>query len=460
MMAPDFSNRFGGGLTASAMHPVTGAVTALAALLILVLPKKYVIVPFLLTIFLTPYSQQFYVGGIHIFIARILIMFGLIRIAASSKGSRIFAGGFNSIDTAFVAWAVVRALCTYLEFLQSQALLNQCGFLFDVIGGYTLLRFFIRDQKDIVRVMGTLTIVVCVFAVTMTGERLFFRNLFGYIGGAMYPSVREGAIRAQGTFEGPIRCGTFGAALMCMFAWLWQVKGKRFAAVAGLVGATVMVVTSASSTPLLTYMAFMIGVAMWPLRKHMRQVRWGLVIFLIVLQIFMKAPIWFAINHVDLVAGNSGYHRAMLIDQCVRHFSDWWLIGAQTTGGWAFEMYDQANQFVSEAENGGLATFLLFLLIIIRCLSKVGKARKLVAGNRRDEWLMWLLGSSVFAYIVSFFGINFASQEGFAWTLLIAMICAATANLAARKPKAKPEVAMTAESFSYDLPAVGTPSFS
>jgi hypothetical protein len=458
-MAPDFSMRFGGGQSVSGVHPVVVGIAVVAAVLIFVLPRKYVIVPVLLTIFLTPFGQQFYIAGTHVFITRILILCGLIRIACTNRRTQTFAGGFNSIDKVFLAWAIVRAVCTVLEFLQTQAIINQCGFLWDTIGGYVLFRFLIRDKEDIVRAIKTFALIVCVFAVTMTGERLFLRNAFGYIGGAMTPSVREGAIRAQGTFEGPIRCGTFGAALLCLFAWLWRIKRSRLAAIAGLTGATVMVVTSASSTPLLTYIAFIIGISMWPLRKHMRRVRWGLVIFLVLLQFVMKAPVWFAINHVDLIAGNSGYHRAMLIDQCVRHFGDWWLIGAQTTATWYFEMSDQCNQFVSEAENGGLATFILFMMIITRCLSRVGNARKLAVGNRNEEWLIWLLGASVFAYIVSFFGINFASQEAFAWFALIAMICAATTKVTQMKPKARAELAIVNHSFEYDLPSARMPSF-
>ena len=66
---------------------------------------------------------------------------------------------------------------------------------------------------------------------------------------------------------------------------------------------------------------------MFPFRKNTRAIRWGLVLLLISLHLAMKAPVWMLINHVDLVAGNSGYHRAMLIDACVNHFSEWWLIG-------------------------------------------------------------------------------------------------------------------------------------
>jgi len=94
---------------------------------------------------------------------------------------------------------------------------------------------------------------------------------------------------------------------------------------------TVMVVTSASSTPLLAFIAVILGILMWPLRGKMRAIRWGLALLLIGLHLVMKAPVWFLINHIDFVSGNSGYHRALLIDMCVKHFWDWWLIGVKST---------------------------------------------------------------------------------------------------------------------------------
>src|SRR5258708_12995275 len=87
-----------------------------------------------------------------------------------------------------------------------------------------------------------------------------------------------------------------------------------------------MVITSASSTPLLGYLAVVIGVCFWPIRRNMRALRWGLVMALIALHLLMKAPVWFLIAHVDLVAGNSGYHRAPLVDSFIRRFSDCSLI--------------------------------------------------------------------------------------------------------------------------------------
>ena len=43
----------------------------------------------------------------------------------------------------------------------------------------------------------------------------------------------------------------------------------------------------------------------------------------------MKAPVWALIQRIDIVGGSSGWHRYELIDQCIKHFSDWWLMGVK-----------------------------------------------------------------------------------------------------------------------------------
>jgi len=417
------------------MHPVVLILLIIAVVCVFVLPRKYVVVALLLITFLTPFGEQIYIGGLHFFVPRILIICGLVRMARMRMGSqgKLIAGGINSLDKRLTLWAILTASATILQFLQTQAIVNQVAFLLDVVGGYYLLRFLIRDEEDIQRVVQTFSVIVCVLALTMCYEKFGHLNLFGFIGGRLSPFVRDGAIRSQGTFEGPIPAGTFAAPLMCLFAWLWWCGKSKVAGLAGMAGATVMVVTSASSTPLLTYMAVVVGICMWPLRRRMRAIRWGIVILLVALHLTMKAPVWFLINHVDLVAGNSGYHRAELIDTCVRHFKDWWLIGVSSTAKWGWDMWDQANQFVAAAENSGLAAFTCFVLMISAGFGRIGTARKRVAGNRNKEWLLWFLGAALFSHVVAFFGISYGDQTTTSWYALLAIISAATVPILATK---------------------------
>lgn len=419
--------RIGGGLSGTYMDPVIMVWLIIAVALIFLLPRKYVIVPILLTIFLTPFGQQVYVAGAHIFLARFLILGGWIRILWTKKQSlRLAIGEFSALDKVFVLWALFRATATVLEFAQAQAVVTECGFLLDSIGSFFLFRLLIRKEEDIVRVLKTLALIVFILAVTMTYERIHNQNLFGFIGGQLVPQVRDGAIRSQGTFQGPIPAGTFAATLLCLFLWLWRSGKSAKLGIAGLVGAMVMVITSASSTPLMGVAAGLLALSMWPLRKQMRTIRWGIVVVLIALHLAMKAPVWMLINHVNMVGGNSSYHRAMLVDQFIRHFRDWWLIGVQSTAEWGWDMWDQANQFVWEGESGGLATFICFILIVSRSFGRLGTARKRARGDRSREWLLWLLGCTLFAYCVAFFGISLSDQLVWGWYGLLAMICAAT----------------------------------
>src|SRR5262249_3260862 len=112
---PDVNNvpdnlRVGGGSTASYMHPIVLALLISTILLVWLLPRKYVVVPFLLTIFLTPFGQQIYTAGAHFFVPRILVLCGLVRLALTKRSSRIpiAAGGFTSIDRVFLIWAICR----------------------------------------------------------------------------------------------------------------------------------------------------------------------------------------------------------------------------------------------------------------------------------------------------------------------------------------------------------------
>ena len=42
----------------------------------------------------------------------------------------------------------------------------------------------------------------------------------------------------------------------------------------------------------------LIGLSFWPLRKEMRIIRWGFVLTLVALHLYMKAPVWHLISRV------------------------------------------------------------------------------------------------------------------------------------------------------------------
>ena len=160
-----------------------------------------------------------------------------------SSKTDLAEGGFTAVDKIFVLWAFLRAIATYLEFVEVGAIVNQCGFLIDTVGGFFLMRFLVRDEEDFARVK-TFACNLAILSLTMLNEQFRAQNVFGFIGGRLNPFVRDGAIRSQGSFEGPIPAGTFAGTLLCLFLWLWQSKKSRFLAMVGVLGCTIMVVTN------------------------------------------------------------------------------------------------------------------------------------------------------------------------------------------------------------------------
>ena len=436
-MPPD-NLRFGGGASETVLHPIVLVAMLIAIALIFLLPRKYVIWPFLCTAFLVPLGQSILVGGLHFFVIRIIILTIVVRMLASSFTSPtgIFGDRLGVLDAVFLIWAFCRALAGILVFsFNSGALVYQGGFLLDAIGGFFVLRYLICDDEDIYRTLRVFATISIIIAGCMLFERMHQLNVFGLLGGVRaVPEVRNGSVRAEGPFQHELLAGTFAATLLPLFFLLWRQGKSRVLAVVGVIAATVMVITSHSSTSLMAYAAGLLGVCAWPLRRHMRLVRWGLILALISLHLVMKAPVWFLIARIDIVGGSSGYHRAMLVNGFITHFRDWWLVGTTENARWGNTMWDLCNQFVAEGQLGGLATFLCFVALIYMCFSRIGTARQSVEGDRQKEWYFWLLGVTLFSHVVGFFGISYFDQTRVSWFALLAMIITATAPYIVKVP--------------------------
>jgi hypothetical protein len=422
--------RFGGGASDTILHPLVALALILTIVLMFVLPRKYVVIPWLLTVFLIPLGQVVVLGGVHFTVYRITVLFGLVRLAITKFPARAgrLAGGFSAIDSAFMLCALFSLISFSVQWMETQALIKSLGNLLDALGGYFVLRFLIRDTGDVQRVVKVLAVIAVVLAICMTNEQLTHKNVFGLLGGApLSVMVRDGQVRAMGSFEVYITAGVFGATLLPLFIWLCSDTKARLVGLLGIAGATVMTLTSNSSTPLLAYAAGIVGLCFWPLRKRMRTFRWGLVLILVGLHLCMKAPVWALIARIDLTGSSSGFHRFMLVDQCIRHFSEWWLIGVKNYDEWGFDMWDLSDQYVACAVTGGLATLVTFVLVISRSFSRLGTARRRVEGDRKGEWLVWCLCAALLSHVVAYFGIGYFDQMQVAWYALLAIVSAATA---------------------------------
>jgi hypothetical protein len=229
-----------------------------------------------------------------------------------------------------------------------------------------------------------------------------------------------------------------GANLIPVFIGLWWqgAKSKLIAGI-GIAAALIMMITSSSATPI---GAFIVGVGslfLWRYRRNLRLFRWAFLIMLVTLHLVMKAPVWALIARINLVGGNSGYHRYELINQAIVHFSEWFLVGTKNTANWGYYMDDVSNAYVTVATDGGILTLLFYLGIFWQCFRQIGRARQ-AAENAGDNELarqVWSFGAALMGTLVAYFGIYYFDQSQVLWWSLLAMICAITSAAFACAPE-------------------------
>jgi len=427
-----------GGNGASQIQPLALAIFLIAAILILVLPRKYVIGPLLATGLLLSMGNGIVVAGVHVLVCRLLLLVGWIRVARDVQSEHgFYPKRWTPLDKVFFFWTISNAITFCLLWGQFAAVVNRLGFLYTTLGAYFLIRHLIRDKEDVVLTVKVLAILTVVMAVFMLSEHITGHNLFSLVGGPDLASVRDGKIRAQGPFAHSIIAGTIGAMLMPLFVGLWW-QGRKYRLIAGLgiAGGAGMAIASASSTPVMTYLFGALALLLWSARKKMKRLRWGIVISLVALQLVMKAPVWFLLARLGGLMGGSGWHRAVLIDSFVQHFWQWWLVGTQSNANWGYDMWDAINAYVGAGVEGGLVTFILFIAVVVYAFKRVGISRKMAEkyGFLKEARLAWAMGAALLANTVAFFGIAYFDQSIFAWYTLLAMTSATTTFVANKKP--------------------------
>lgn len=190
----------------------------------------------------------------------------------------------------------------------------------------------------------------------------------------------------------------------------------------------------------MAYLASLIGLFFWPLRDKMRLVRWALLAGIALLAVFMKAPIWFLIGKLSFITGGTGWSRSELIDEAIKHFSEWWLLGTTYTANWTFgegnglitlpgdpNMVDITNQYILIGVQGGILPLILFIMIIGYCFQGLGKTRRILTDQSDyKQFIPWALGSALFAHTVIFISVAYFDQMRMMWILLLSIIALVT----------------------------------
>ncbi len=215
--------------------------------------------------------------------------------------------------------------------------------------------------------------------------------------------------------------------------FLIKTKKDKILGILGILSLIVIIISTHSGGPILTLLSACFAIILYSKRKHMKVIVWGGITCIFLLSVYMKAPIWYLMSKVSSLVGGTGWHRAYLIDQAIGHINEWWLFGTNQTSHWMpyalsaeSNMSDITNQFLVEGVRGGLVTMLIFIYLIYMLFKALNINIKHEGENKRNTLFLWVLGSSLFAHVISFFGVSYFDQITVVLFFLIGTISATT----------------------------------
>ena len=412
---------------ATIIHPVGIAVLALCCYFIFFHRKSIVIPALLIFIFAVPNAQRIQIISLDFSFLRIVILAALARAAL---GGEFRALQTNKADKLVIWWALWSVI-TY-GFLNGSlsASVARVGFMVDAVGAYFVGRIYVKswsDMKQIAIFLGYASIPIVIFFLV---ERSSGRNIFSVFGGIPeYTLEREGKLRCQGPFSHPIMAGLFWASILPWLAVVWIRREMSKPLLTFMFASMIVIIlTTASSTPVMAVLLFAVGLIFFPYRGALPLLRWLALFGLVAAQVIMEKGAAHLLARVNIFSGSTGWHRYHLIDEAINHLGEWFLVGTLSTRHWGWGLEDVTNQYILEGVRGGVLGMMLFIAFLVALFQLVGRAI-LVSDSDQDRWIYWCAGVGLFAHMFSFLGASYFGQM----TASFFLFSGITAGLCARK---------------------------
>jgi hypothetical protein len=376
-------------------------------------------------------AQQIEVAGFNFFAIRFLELAGFVRVISRQEYS---FRQRNGIDRALLLLYGYTATVFLLR--STEGVGNQVGMAVDAFLCYFTFRGLIRGMDDFFWFLRALVILLVPYTLFVVIESGTDHNLFSLLGGITGGEnwMRHGRPRCFGSFRQPDTLGMFGACFLPLYIALACIRTERKRAIAGI-GLCLTIVWAANCGGAASAAAAsLLGWGLWRVRAQMRKVRWCLVGLIIALALVMKSPVWYVFARASSITGGDGWTRSYLFDKTYEHFGQWWLAGMPLidTNSWfpftlpGIGTADITNGYIWFGLTAGLGAMVLFISLLTRAFSHLGKAMALVRTGPHQsdgaEFLLWGLGVMLLVHIVNWFGIIYFDQMYVVWFMQLAAI--------------------------------------
>jgi len=423
------------------MNALGAITTLLLVATILVGPKRWALLAMVAGVLYLTQAQGVTVAGFNLYAFRLLEIAGFVRILFRREHLPTPRNALDVLLVVLYAYTVAIYLAR-----SNEGYAYQIGAAVDAFLCYFVFRTLatgIEDHKWLLR--GTVLLLIPYVSLVVV-ETITFQNPFARIGGVELVRagdlwVREGRLRATGTFGHPSLLGTFGGTFVPLYVSLLCCGHSRKL---GLVGASLclaIVWAANSGGPWACVAAGALGWALWPMRRSMAVVRTGSVVAVVGLALVMNAPIWYIFGRISAITGGDGFHRSALLDAAFRNLDRWWLNGMPMidTAQWLpytnthTGAVDMTNHFLVFAITAGLGALLLLLALLTQGFRSLGKALAAVRSGEvsgEKEYILWGLGVTISVHLFNWFGISYWDQTNAIWFLHLALVSSLSGQLA------------------------------
>lgn len=408
------------------MNDFTVVFLALNAALLLLVPRHWAPLPLLLATCYTTVGQKIEIGPFSFTVLRTLVAMGAIRILIRKEWPM---GGLCGLDWLMVLWAGWALCASGFHKDPMWSLIGNLGRAYDTLGLYFLIRCFCQTEEDVKGLVTMIVILLVPVSLAMLNEQLTHRNVFSVLGAVPEtPQIRNEHLRSQGPFRHAILAGTVGAVCAPLMLAIW--RKHPLVAKVGLATCLLMIVTSASSGPVMSLILGVFALAAWRWRHLTRRMRITAALSYILLYLLMTSPPYYLIARIDLVGGSTGWHRARLIQSAFEHLDEWWWAGTDYTRhwmptgvSWSPDHTDITNHYLFLGVIGGVPLMVFFIMILWWGFRYVGETMRLREdASFQVRFLSWVLGASLFSHALTCISVYYFDQSILFLYLTLAMI--------------------------------------
>jgi len=416
------------------------SITVLLIGIILLFPRRWAAIAIVASVLYLTQIQNFVIFGMNLFPIRFIELAGILRVFLRRE---IIIHNFNNIDKAFCIYNIALILIYLIrciDDINSRNLITyQIGIFVDGMLVYIVFRGLIDNIEKLLIFLMDIVFLLIPFTVFMIIEGITGKNVFSYmVDMTITPYFRDGYYRCQASFRHAILAGSVGATMLPLFLLIMSVCNNNIIGGLGIILCVVIVLASHSSGP---FMALSIGILacfLWPLRNRMKIVQWSIFWLLLFLHIIMKSPAWYLIARISDIIGGDGWHRANLINQWINSIGDWWVWGmswnktvnwAATTMPWGG--VDVTNEYINISINGGIISLILFIMLLGKCYSNLGRkiAEAAINGDKNIELVCWGLGASLTSHVLNLLSVSYWDQFYVLWYMLLSIISGITGDV-------------------------------